>query len=112
MSTRQAVRTVDRTPLLARRWSAVAAVLGVVILALAAWAAYDTAHEVGDDPLAGLGYLLALALAVPGGVAVLLGGVALALSRRRPEPALTCAVLGALVGGGTVGTVLATLISR
>ena len=101
----------DRPDTTARRWAAVCALPGLALLTLAGWAARATAQDRHPGSLAGVGYLLALLIAVPGGLAFLLSLAALALARRAPESAITCAVVGALVGGGTLAMVLATYVS-
>lgn len=62
----------------------VALVLGVLELCFAGWAwlATDEAARTSDDPLVSVGYVLALAIAVPAAAGVLLAGLGWLLARR------------------------------
>ncbi|GAB2775198.1 hypothetical protein GCM10027020_30430 [Nocardioides salsibiostraticola] len=78
-------------------WLASFALLGALaLLGLAAFFTYMTATYVpepgGDESLAGLGYVMAVIVAVPGVFAALLAGLGLFLRVRAPRAALTLAV--------------------
>jgi uncharacterized membrane protein YidH (DUF202 family) len=62
----------------------VALLLGVLELGLGAWAwlATDEAARTSDDPLVGVGYVVALVVAVPGAAGVLLAALGWFLARR------------------------------
>ena len=77
----------------------VALCLGLVELGLGAWAwvATDEAARTSDDPLVGVGYVVALALAAPGAVGVLLAGLGWLLARR--TAGLVLAIVGVVVAG-------------
>lgn len=82
-------------------------VAGLVVLALAAAAVRDYATAADDNPLAGLALLVAGGLGVPGVLGVVLGGSALAFTRRRPGMARTLAGVSFIV---PVGLVLACVL--
>ncbi len=73
--------------------------LGVAELGFAGWAwiATDEAARTSDDPLVGIGYLVALVLAVPGALGVLLAGLGWFLARR--SAGLALAIVGLVVAG-------------
>lgn len=77
----------------------VALALGVVELGFAGWAwlATDEAARTSDDPLVSVGYLLALAIAVPGAAGVLLAGLGWLLARR--TAGLVLAIVAVVVAG-------------
>lgn len=86
-----------------RRAAVVTAVIGVGLglleLGFAGWAwlATDEAARTSDDPLVGLGYLIALVVAVPGALGVLLAGLGWFLARR--SAGLALAIAGVVVAG-------------
>lgn len=84
--------------------SLVALVFGVVELLGAALMWYLTATDPSDDPLVGLGYVVALVVGAPGGVGVLLGGLGWLLADR-----VAGLVLGILAVVATAGPVLLVL---
>lgn len=76
---------------------AVAAVLcSLPLLGLGALAWVETAGSSSDDPLVGLGYVIAVVAAAPGVLAVLLAALGVALRRRYPVGGivLTAVALG------------------
>ncbi|HVK30435.1 MAG TPA: hypothetical protein VM575_18995 [Nocardioides sp.] len=77
----------------------VALVLAVLELGFAAWAwiATDEAARTSDDPLVGVGYVIALVIAVPGAAGVLLAGLGWFLARR--TAGLVLAIIAAVVAG-------------
>lgn len=77
----------------------VALVLAVLELGFAAWAwiATDEAARTSDDPLVGVGYLVALVTAAPGAAAALLAGLGWFLARR--TAGLVLAILAVVVAG-------------
>ncbi len=81
--------------------SAIALVLGVVELLGAALLWYLTATDPSDDPLVGLGYLVALVVGAPGVVGVVLGGLGWTLADRAAG-----LVLGILAVVATAGPLL------
>lgn len=84
-----------------RRAAVVTAVVGLALgvvelcLGLWAWLATDEAARTSDDPLVGIGYLVALVVAVPGAVGVALAGLGWLLARR--SVGLALAILGVVV---------------
>ena len=77
----------------------VALVLAVLELGFAAWAwiATDEAARTSDDPLVGIGYLIALVVAVPGAAGALLAGLGWLLARR--TAGLVLAIIAVVVAG-------------
>lgn len=80
----------------------VALVLAVLELGFAAWAwiATDEAARTSDDPLVGIGYLIALVIAVPGAAGALLAGLGWLLARR--TAGLVLAIIAVVVAGAPV----------
>lgn len=73
----------------------VALLLGAAELLGGAWMWVLTEQDTTDDPLVGLGYLLAVAVGAPGLLGVVLAAAALLLARRRTA-GLTFAILAAI----------------
>lgn len=88
----------------------VALCLGVVELGLGAWGwlATDEAARTSDDPLVGVGYLVALAVAAPGALGVLLAGLGWLLARR--TAGLVLAIVGVVVAGAPLVLWLSFLV--
>ncbi|QSR27641.1 hypothetical protein CFH99_18615 [Nocardioides aromaticivorans] len=80
----------------------VALVLAVLELGFAAWAwiATDEAARTSDDPLVGIGYLIALVIAVPGAAGALLAGLGWLLARR--TAGLVLAIIAVVVAGAPI----------
>lgn len=78
--------------------SAIALSIGVTELLGAALMWYLTATDPSDDPLVGLGYLVALAVGAPGVVGVVLGGLGWALADR--AAGLVLGILGVVATAG------------
>jgi hypothetical protein len=82
--------------------------LAVALLGVAGWFVWDTHSFIAnagpneDIGLAGLGYLLAAVVAVPGVLTGLLSGVGYALRRRAQRVAQGLAVAGLVLGGLSV----------
>lgn len=92
----------DRLIIGIRIVASVVLVLGIAELGLGVYAWVDSSRATGDAAeFAGLGYLLALVVGVPGLLAVILGGASLAVGRH-PTPACAAAAAGTLAALGPI----------
>lgn len=76
------------------RLAAAAILLAVPLLAYGTYAWVATVNSTSEDPLVGLGYVLAVFFGAPGLLAILFAGLGLMLRRRRPTAGVALAALG------------------
>lgn len=92
--------TATTAPLGTRITAWIAIVLGVAETGLAVWAWVETASYSGESSTAAVGFVVALLVGIPGGCALVLGVIGLAVARRMAG--LPLAILGVTVAAGPV----------